>query len=108
MASVVTLAFAVYTVTAMGCLSCLTASCEAPARPARARVRRLATFAMDGEVRFASATDRAAFAEELATAVTALIGKYHDESADGGREHRVFVAVHPTLKPRNESDRKES
>src|SRR5215218_1829566 len=56
----------------------------------RAR-KRLATFAMDGTVRFASAADRAAFAEELAGAVTALVGKYHDESADGGREHRVFV-----------------
>src|SRR5499426_823512 len=38
----------------------------------------LATFAMDGTVRFASAADRAAFAEELAGAVTALVGKYHD------------------------------
>jgi hypothetical protein len=63
---------------------------------------------MDGEVRFASAADRAAFAEELATAVTALIGRYHDQSAHGGREHRVIVAVHPSLKPRNESDGKES
>jgi DNA-binding transcriptional ArsR family regulator len=70
--------------------------------------KRLATFAMDGEVRFASAADRAAFAEELATAVTALIGRYHDESAHGGREHRVIVAVHPSLKPRNETDGKES
>jgi len=69
--------------------------------------KRLATFAMDGEVRFASAADRAAFAEELATAVTALIGKYHDESANGGREHRVIVAVHPSLKPKVETDRKE-
>lgn len=65
---------------------------------ARAK-KRLATFAMDGEVRFASAADRAAFAEELATSVTALIGKYHDEHAKGGREHRVIVAVHPSLKP---------
>ena len=73
----------------------------------RAR-KRLATFAMDGEVRFASAADRAAFAEELATAVTALIGKYHDGSAQGGREHRVIVAVHPSLKPSNETDGKES
>src|SRR6266498_2798496 len=72
----------------------------------RAR-KRLATFAMDGEVRFASAADRAAFAEELATAVTGLIGKYHDESADGGCEHRVIVAVHPRLKPKVETDRKE-
>jgi DNA-binding transcriptional ArsR family regulator len=52
--------------------------------------------------------DRAAFAEELATAVTGLIGRYHDESAHGGREHRVIVAVHPGLKPRNETDGKES
>src|SRR5215471_18404379 len=40
--------------------------------------RRLATFAMDGEIRFASAADRAAFTEELTRAVTALVAKYHD------------------------------
>jgi DNA-binding transcriptional ArsR family regulator len=57
----------------------------------------LATFAIDGEVRFASAADRAAFAQELASAVTALVGKYHDETAAGGREHRVIVAVHPSV-----------
>jgi DNA-binding transcriptional ArsR family regulator len=61
--------------------------------------KRLATFAMDGEVRFASAADRAAFAEDLASAVTALIGKYHDEAAAGGRDHRVIVAVHPSVMP---------
>jgi DNA-binding transcriptional ArsR family regulator len=66
--------------------------------------KRLATFAMDGEIRFASAADRAAFAEELASAVTRLVGKYHDESAEGGRDHRVIVAVHPTLKPEIETD----
>jgi DNA-binding transcriptional ArsR family regulator len=60
--------------------------------------KRLATFAMDGRVRFASAAERAAFAEELATAVTGLIGKYHDEHARAGRDHRVLVAVHPSLK----------
>jgi DNA-binding transcriptional ArsR family regulator len=58
----------------------------------------VATFAIDGEVRFASATDRAAFAEELTGAVTALVGKYHDENAKGGRDHRVIVAVHPSVK----------
>ena len=73
---------------------------------AKAR-KRLATFAMDGEVRFASARDRAAFAEELATAVTRLIGKYHDESADGGRSHRVIVAVHPSVQDESGTDRKE-
>ncbi len=60
--------------------------------------KRLATFAMDGEIRFASAADRAAFAEELAASVTSLVGKYHDETAPRGRDHRVIVAVHPSLK----------
>jgi DNA-binding transcriptional ArsR family regulator len=72
---------------------------------AKAR-KRLATFGMDGEIRFASAADRAAFAEELAAAVTRLIGKYHDEQAKAGRDHRVIVAVHPSLKPEQDrSDR---
>ena len=60
--------------------------------------KRLATFTIDGEVRFASAADRAAFAEELAGAVTALVGRYHDENAPGGRPHRVVVAVHPHIR----------
>jgi DNA-binding transcriptional ArsR family regulator len=64
---------------------------------AKAR-RQVATFAIDGEIRFASAADRAAFAQELASAVTALVGKYHHEGAEGGRDHRVVVAVHPAVK----------
>jgi DNA-binding transcriptional ArsR family regulator len=60
--------------------------------------RRLATFALEGEVRFASAADRAAFAEELAGAVTTLVGKYHDENAPAGRPHRIVVAVHPGVR----------
>jgi DNA-binding transcriptional ArsR family regulator len=59
--------------------------------------KRIATFALDGEVRFASATDRAAFVEELASAVTALVGKYQDETAQDGCDHRVVVAVHPSV-----------
>jgi DNA-binding transcriptional ArsR family regulator len=56
----------------------------------------VATFAIEGEVRFASAADRAAFAEELARTVTTLVGRYHDEAA-GGRTHRVVVAIHPAV-----------
>jgi DNA-binding transcriptional ArsR family regulator len=62
----------------------------------RAR-RRVATFAVDGRVRFASASDRAAFADELAHAVAALVSKYHDESATDGRDHRLVVALHPNV-----------
>ncbi|MFE0459475.1 ArsR/SmtB family transcription factor [Kitasatospora sp. NPDC058965] len=56
--------------------------------------RRVATFGIDAQVRFADAADRAAFAEELAQSVAALVGRYHDESAPGGRTHRVVVGLH--------------
>ena len=71
--------------------------------------KRLATFAMDGEVRFASAADRSAFAEELSGAVAALVAKYHDEKAERGRDHRLIVAIHPSVKAaRVETETKES
>jgi DNA-binding transcriptional ArsR family regulator len=60
----------------------------------RAR-KRLATYAMEGEIHFATAADRSAFAAELTTALTALVAKYHDESAPGGRDYRIITAVHP-------------
>jgi DNA-binding transcriptional ArsR family regulator len=65
---------------------------------ARAR-QRLATFAVDGEVRFASAADRAAFAAELTGTITALVAKYHDERSPRGRAHRIVLAIHPSVTP---------
>lgn len=62
----------------------------------------LATLAIDTDVRFADAADRAAFTRELSEAVTALVARYHDESAPGGRWHRLVVAAHP--RPRQEPD----
>ncbi len=61
--------------------------------------KRAPTFALDGEVRFASAADRAAFVEELATSVAHLVSKYHDERAEGGRRYRVLAAIHPNMNP---------
>jgi aminoglycoside phosphotransferase family enzyme len=46
---------------------------------------------------FASAADRAAFTNELVDAVTSLVAKYHDERAEGGREHHLVIAVHPSV-----------
>ena len=57
----------------------------------------VATFAIDSEIRFASATDRAEFARELSGAVKDLAARYHDERAAGGREHRLVVALHPSI-----------
>ena len=80
---------------------------------AAAARQKLATFAIDGEITFRSAADRAAFAEELGVAVTRLVDKYHDGGRDvpagsqadsqagsppSGRKHRLVVALHPSLK----------
>jgi len=58
--------------------------------------KRLATLSIDTEVRFRSAEDRAAFSSELTAAVTALVARYHDESAPGGRRHRLMIGAYPT------------
>lgn len=58
--------------------------------------KRLATLSIDTEVRFRSAEDRAAFSRELAAAVATLVSRYHDESAPGGRRHRLMVGAYPT------------
>ena len=68
-------------------------------RRAREAGKRLATLAVDTEVRFRSAADRAAFSKELTVAMTKLVAKYHDESAPGGRAHRLVVMAHPLPLP---------
>jgi DNA-binding transcriptional ArsR family regulator len=64
-------------------------------RRAKEAGKRLATLSVDTEVRFRSAADRAAFTSELTEAITKLVAKYHDESAPGGRAHRLVVVAHP-------------
>src|SRR5580700_6160931 len=70
-------------------------------RRAHAAGKRLATLAVDTEVRFRSATDRAAFSHELTEAITKLVSKYHDASAPGGRAHRLMVVAHPLPRTSN-------
>ncbi|WP_224386332.1 helix-turn-helix domain-containing protein [Pseudonocardia sp. ICBG1293] len=65
-----------------------------------ARGRRVATFAIDGEITFATAADRAAFTRELGEATRALAARYH---SDRGRPHRLVVALHPSLPPEEET-----
>jgi len=57
---------------------------------------RLATLAIDSEIRFRSAAERAAFSNELTASIASLVSRYHDESASGGRCHRLVVAAHPS------------
>jgi DNA-binding transcriptional ArsR family regulator len=68
-------------------------------RRARDTGKRLATLAVDTEVRFRSAADRAAFTSELTEAIAKLVSKYHDESAPGGRAHRLVVVAYPSPQP---------
>ena len=65
------------------------------ARRAREAGKGLATLSIDAEIRFRSAEERAAFTDELTQAVHRLAAKYHDESAPGGRAHRLVVVAHP-------------
>jgi DNA-binding transcriptional ArsR family regulator len=62
---------------------------------ARKAGKRLPTLSIDTEVRFRSAEERAQFSRELASAVASLVARYHDESAPGGRRHRLVLVAHP-------------
>lgn len=64
-------------------------------RAAEAKGQALPTFAGDVDVRFANAGARAAFAEELTEAVAALVEKYHDAKASGGRWTRFYLGAYP-------------
>ncbi len=65
--------------------------------------KKLATFNLQSDVRFASAADRAAFAEELTREVARLTAKYHDEHAPGGRLFRFFVGAYPAITKKDDS-----
>jgi DNA-binding transcriptional ArsR family regulator len=64
-------------------------------RAAERAGKRLPTLSVDADVRFRSAEERAAFADDLAAAVRSLAARYHDESAPGGRWYRVVAISHP-------------
>jgi hypothetical protein len=62
---------------------------------ARELDKRLATLAVDAEIRFRSATERAAFTAELTGAINQLVTRYHDADAPDGRAHRLLLMSHP-------------
>jgi DNA-binding transcriptional ArsR family regulator len=64
------------------------------ARRAGATGTRLPTLAIDSEIGFRSAADRAAFADDLTAAVLDLAARYHH---DDGRRYRLAVAAHPLV-----------
>jgi DNA-binding transcriptional ArsR family regulator len=64
---------------------------------AAAAGQRLATLALETEVRFASPADLRAFSEELANEVARLAAKYDRPDLARSRAHRVVAAAHPTI-----------
>jgi hypothetical protein len=66
--------------------------------------QRLATLSLDTEIRFRSATDRAAFSKELVEGITSLIARYHDGCAPAGRTHRLVLLAHPLLQATGTND----
>src|SRR5262249_21241520 len=61
--------------------------------------KHLATLSIDTVIRFRSAADRAAFTAELTSSINGLVARYHDESARGGRSHRLLLMAHPMAEP---------
>jgi DNA-binding transcriptional ArsR family regulator len=68
--------------------------------------KRLATFTLQTEVRFASAADRAACVEELTAQMARLAAKYHNEHAEGGRKFQFVLGAYPTLLPQHPEQQK--
>lgn len=67
--------------------------------------RRLATTAVESEVRLARPADFGAFARDLTEAVATVVARHHDESAPGGRAFRVVAGVHPARNSEQERKR---
>ena len=55
----------------------------------------LSTLSIDTEVHFASPADRAAFADDLAAALTEVVARHHHPAAENGRWYRLIAAAHP-------------
>ena len=66
--------------------------------------KRLATLSIDTEIAFATADDRNAFAEELASDIARLAEKYHVPDAAGARTFRVTVGAYPKITRPESSD----
>lgn len=65
-------------------------------RAAKAK-KRVPTFALQSDVRFATAEARKQFTEDVANAIARLIAKYHDDETPGGRAYRFIVGAYPAV-----------
>ena len=71
---------------------------------AREQGKTVATLSLQADVHFASPADRNGFAEELATAFSQLIQKYHRPDHPESRPFRFSVGAYPVPGPPSDSD----
>lgn len=67
--------------------------------------KKLATFTLETNVRFASAADQHAFTEALANAAAKLVAQYHDEKAPGGRQIKFIIGAYPALTKKDKEEK---
>lgn len=73
---------------------------------ARQEGKKMATYTLEGEVRFRTAEERSAFAAEMTSAFAAIYSKYDSKSASDARAFRFVVAGYRAItKPMPSSDR---
>lgn len=65
--------------------------------------KKLPTLSLQTEVRFATAAEQHAFAQELANSVADLVRKYHRGNEDAGRTFRFVVGGYPAIGENDES-----
>jgi DNA-binding transcriptional ArsR family regulator len=70
---------------------------------AAARKKRLATAAIETQVRLASPADFDVFVQDLTRAVARVVAEHHDERA-GGRPFRVIAGSYPAPAPSTDAD----
>lgn len=70
--------------------------------------KRLPTFTLQTDIRFASPQAVNGFTEELAREVARLTAKYHDDTASEGRLFRFFVGAYPAITKSEEQARREA
>jgi DNA-binding transcriptional ArsR family regulator len=73
-------------------------------RQARDAGKKLPTLTLQSTVRFASAADQRAFADELSQAMTRIVARYNDDRAERGRPFTIVAAAYPSLPPEETSD----
>ena len=64
---------------------------------AQAARKKLATFTLQVNVRFAGPEEQQGFARDLTNAVAELTAKYHNDAAPGGRRFGFYVGGYPTI-----------